>query len=112
MTFSRDNPSDPSDPSAGDTWLKINTDNSVLGKGGNNALLAQYMNPYAESEIRDFVNDGRTPLGIVFMSFAGTQAVEFNSTTYTVNGTTLPALIVANNFKFALATSKTAQQGN
>lgn len=112
VTFSRDNPSDPSDPSAGDTWLEINTDNSVLGNGGNNALLAQYMNPYAESEIRRFVNDGRTPLGIVYMSFAGTQAVEFNSTTYTVNGTTLPALIVANNFKFALATSKTAQQGN
>lgn len=112
VTFSRDNPSDPSDPSAGDTWLKINTDNSVLGKGGNNALLAQYMNPYAESEIRRFVNDGRTPLGIVYMSFAGTQAVEFNGTTYTVYGETLPALIVANNFKFALATSKTAQQGN
>ncbi len=112
VTFSRDNPSDPSDPSAGDTWLEINTDNSVLGKGGNNALLAQYMNPYAESEIRRFVNDGRTPLGIVYMSFAGTPTVDFNGTTYTVNGTTLPALIVANNFKFALATSKTAQQGN
>lgn len=112
VTFSRDNPSDPSDPSAGDTWLKINTDNSVLGKGGNNALLAQYMNPYAENEIRLFVNDGRTPLGIVFMNFAGTQAVEFGGTTYTVYGETLPALIVANNFKFALATSKTAQQGN
>lgn len=112
VTFSRDNPSDPSDPSAGDTWLEINTDNSVLGKGGNNALLAQYMNPYAESEIRRFVNGGRTPLGIVFMSFAGEPTVEFNSTTYTVNGTTLPALIVANNFKFALATSETAQQGN
>ena len=110
VTFSRDNPSDPSDPSAGDTWLEINTDNSVLGNGGNNALLAQYMNPYAESEIRRFVNDGRTPLGIVYMSFAGTQAVEFNSTTYTVNGTTLPALIVANNFKFALATKAQAQQ--
>lgn len=112
VTFSRDNPSDPSDPSAGDTWLKINTENSVLGNGGNNALLAQYMNPYAESEIRRFVNGGRTPLGIVYMSFAGTPTVDFNGTTYTVNGTTLPALIVANNFKFALATSKTAQQGN
>lgn len=112
VTFSRDNPSDPSDPSAGDTWLEINTENSVIGKGGNNALLAQYMNPYAESEIRRFVNDGRTPLGIVYMSFAGTPTVDFNGTTYTVNGTTLPALIVANNFKFALATSKTAQQGN
>lgn len=90
----------------------INRGSSEIGNGGNNALLAQYMNPYAESEIRRFVNDGRTPLGIVFMSFAGTQTVEFNGTPYTVNGTTLPALIVANNFKFALATSKTAQQGN
>lgn len=86
--------------------------NSVVGNGGNNALLAQEINPYAESEIRRFVNDGRTPLGIVYMSFAGTPTVTFNNVDYDVNGTTLPALIVANNFKFALATSKTAQQGN
>lgn len=86
--------------------------NSVVGNGGNNALLASQINPYAESEIRRFVNDGRTPLGIVYMSFAGTPTVTFNNVDYDVNGTTLPALIVANNFKFALATSKTAQQGN
>ena len=88
----------------------INRGSSETGNGGNNALLAQYMNPYAEDEIRRFVNDGRTPLGIVFMSFAGTQTVDFNNTSYTVNGTTLPALIVANNFKFALATKAQAQQ--
>lgn len=88
----------------------INRGSSETGNGGNNALLAQYMNPYAEDEIRRFVNDGRTPLGIVFMSFAGTQTVDFNGVTYTVNGTTLPALIVANNFKFALATKAQAQQ--
>ena len=86
--------------------------NTSRGQGGNNALLAQQINPYAESEIRRFVNEGRTPLGIVYMSFAGTPTVTFNNVDYTVNGTTLPALIVANNFKFALATSKTAQQGN
>ena len=97
----------------GQTALRITgRGSSVVGNGGNNALLAQEINPYAESEIRRFVNDGRTPLGIVYMSFAGTPTVDFNGTTYTVNGTTLPALIVANNFKFALATSKTAQQGN
>lgn len=90
----------------------INRANSEVGNGGNNALLAQEINPYAESEIRRFVNDGRTPLGIVYMSFAGTPTVTFNNVDYDVNGTTLPALIVANNFKFALATSKTAQQGN
>lgn len=104
----------PDRPTAdGQTALRITgRGNSVVGNGGNNALLAQEINPYAESEIRRFVNDGRTPLGIVYMSFAGTPTVDFGGTTYTVNGTTLPALIVANNFKFALATSKTAQQGN
>lgn len=104
----------PDRPTAdGQTALRITgRGSSVVGNGGNNALLAQEINPYAESEIRRFVNDGRTPLGIVYMSFAGTPTVDFNGTTYTVNGTTLPALIVANNFKFALATSKTAQQGN
>lgn len=104
----------PEDPTAeGQTALRITgRANSVVGNGGNNALLASQINPYAESEIRRFVNDGRTPLGIVYMSFAGTPTVDFNGTTYDVNGTTLPALIVANNFKFALATSKTAQQGN
>lgn len=104
----------PDRPTAdGQTALRITgRGNSVVGNGGNNALLASQINPYAESEIRRFVNDGRTPLGIVYMSFAGTQTVEFNGTPYTVYGETLPALIVANNFKFALATSKTAQQGN
>ena len=104
----------PDRPTAdGQTALRITGRGSTSrGQGGNAALLAQYINPEAERQIRLFVNDGRTPLGIVFMNFAGTQAVEFNGTTYTVNGTTLPALIVANNFKFALATSKTAQQGN
>ncbi len=104
----------PDRPTAdGQTALRITgRANSVVGNGGNNALLASQINPYAESEIRRFVNDGRTPLGIVYMSFAGTPTVTFNNVDYTVNGTTLPALIVANNFKFALATSKTAQQGN
>lgn len=104
----------PDSPTADNqTALRITgRGNSVVGNGGNNALLAQEINPYAESEIRRFVNDGRTPLGIVYMSFAGTPTVDFGGTTYDVNGTTLPALIVANNFKFALATSKTAQQGN
>lgn len=104
----------PEDPTAeGQTALRITgRANSVVGNGGNNALLAKQINPYAESEIRRFVNDGRTPLGIVYMSFAGTPTVTFNNVDYDVNGTTLPALIVANNFKFALATSKTAQQGN
>lgn len=104
----------PNRPTAdGQTALRITgRGNTSRGQGGNAALLAQYINPEAERQIRAFVNDGRTPLGIVFMNFAGTQAVEFSGTTYTVYGETLPALIVANNFKFALATSETTQQGN
>lgn len=104
----------PDRPTAdGQTALRITGRGSTSrGQGGNAALLAQNINPEAERLIRLFVNDGRTPLGIVYMSFAGTPTVDFGGTTYTVNGTTLPALIVANNFKFALATSKTAQQGN
>lgn len=104
----------PDRPTAdGQTALRITgRGNTSRGQGGNNALLASQINPYAETEIRRFVNEGRTPLGIVYMSFAGTPTVTFNNVDYTVNGTTLPALIVANNFKFALATSKTAQQGN
>ena len=104
----------PDRPTAdGQTALRITGRGSTSrGQGGNAALLAQYINPEAERLIRLFVNDGRTPLGIVFMNFAGTQAVKFHDVDYTVYGETLPALIVANNFKFALATSKTAQQGN
>ena len=104
----------PDRPTAdGQTALRITGRGSLeRGQGGNNALQAQIMNPYAEGEIRRFVNEGRTPLGIVFMNFAGTETVEFNGITYNVAGVSLPALIVANNFKFALATSRTAQQGN
>lgn len=104
----------PERPTAdGQTALRITgRGNTSRGQGGNAALLAQYINPEAERQIRAFVNDGRTPLGIVFMNFAGKQVVNFKNVDYTVYGETLPALIVANNFKFALATSKNAQQGN
>lgn len=102
----------PDRPTAdGQTALRITGRGSLeRGQGGNNALQAQIMNPYAEGEIRRFVNEGRTPLGIVFMNFAGTETVEFNGITYNVAGVSLPALIVANNFKFALATKAQAQQ--
>lgn len=102
----------PNSPTAdGQTALRITGRGSLeRGQGGNNALQAQIMNPYAEGEIRRFVNEGRTPLGIVFMNFAGTETVEFNGITYNVAGVSLPALIVANNFKFALTTKAQAQQ--
>ena len=100
------------EPYEGQTSIRITGDHSFMGNGGNNALLASQMNPYAEDQIRRFVNDGRTPLGIVFMSFVGTDEVRFGNHTYNVQGNTLPALIVANNFKFALATQASMQGGN
>lgn len=100
------------EPYEGQTSIRITGDHSFMGNGGNNALLASQMNPYAEDQIRRFVNDGRTPLGIVFMSFVGTDEVQFGNYTYNVQGNTLPALIVANNFKFALATQASTQGGN
>ena len=74
------------------------------GEGGNNALLAEQINGYAADLIYDLVNEGRTPLGVVYMNFAGTNEVRFDRT-YTVNGVRLPSLIMSNNFKFALATT-------
>lgn len=78
--------------------------NSQLGQGGNNALAAEEINGEAGNLIYNLVNDGRTPLGVVYMNFAGTNEVQFDRT-YKVNGVRLPSLIMSNNFKFALATS-------
>lgn len=78
--------------------------NSQLGQGGNNALAAEEINGEAGDLIYNLVNEGRTPLGVVYMNFAGTNEVQFDRT-YAVNGVRLPSLIMSNNFKFALATS-------
>ncbi len=100
------------DAYVGQTSYGLRSDNSFMGNGGNVALLASRVNPYAEERIRARVNEGLTPLGIVYMSFVGEDAVTFNGISYTVNGNSLPALIVANNFKFALATQASTQGGN
>ncbi len=87
------------------SWCRIDDENAQLGQGGNNALAAEQINGYAADLIYDLVNEGRTPLGVVYMSFAGEDAVTFGGRTYNVNGIRLPSLIMTNNFKFALATS-------
>lgn len=90
----------------GQTYIVItDRENAQLGQGGNNALAAEQINGYAADLIYDLVNEGRTPLGVVYMSFAGEDAVTFGSRTYNVTGIRLPSLIMTNNFKFALATS-------
>ncbi len=87
------------------SWCRIDDENAQLGQGGNNALLAEQINGYAAELIYGLVNEGRTPLGVVYMNFAGEDAVTFNGRSYNVNGVRLPSLIMSNNFKFPLATS-------
>lgn len=90
----------------GQTYIVItNSDNAQLGQGGNNALAAEQINGDAADLIYGLVNEGRTPLGVVYMNFAGVDQVTFGGRTYNVNGIRLPSLIMTNNFKFALATS-------
>lgn len=100
------NGSKPQNASKGKTWLNItDKSGSQLGQGGNNALAAEQINGSAGDLIYNLVNEGRTPLGVVYMNFAGTDKVTFNGRTYNVNGVRLPSLIMSNNFKFSLATS-------
>lgn len=86
------------------SWCRIDDENAQLGQGGNNALAAEQINGYAANLIYNLVNEGRTPLGVVYMNFAGVDRVSFDRE-YNVNGVRLPSLIMSNNFKFALATS-------
>ena len=92
----------------GYTWLNVDTGGSVMGQGGNNALLAEKINPEVARTIYNLVNEGRTPLGVVYINFAGVDEVTFNGRTYNVSGNQLPSMIMSNNFKFALKTSADA----
>lgn len=95
-----------SEGNQGQTYIVItNDENAQLGQGGNNALAAEQINGDAADLIYGLVNEGRTPLGVVYMNFAGVDQVTFGGRTYNVNGIRLPSLIMTNNFKFALATS-------
>ncbi len=100
-----------SDPDSPSECYVVTADRSPRGQGGNNALLAEQINPDAVQTIYNLVNDSRTPLGVVYMNFAGTNEVTFGGTTYNVCGLVLPSIIVSNNFKFPLATAS-MQPGN
>lgn len=96
----------PASPEAsrGATWLYVDATNSQRGQGGNNALLAEKINPQALAKIYNMVDEGRAPLGVVYMNFAGTDEVTMGGHPYNVYGTQLPAIIISNNFKFTLET--------
>ena len=89
----------------------IDRENSVMGQGGNNALLAEEINDHAFEYINGLVNEGFMPLGVVYMNFVGTPTVTFDRE-YNVYGERLPALIMSNNFKFPLLTIQSTQGGN
>ena len=71
-------------------------------------MLAEKINPEVARTIYNLVNEGRTPLGVVYINFAGVDEVTFNGRTYNVSGNQLPSMIMSNNFKFALKTSADA----
>lgn len=98
---------EPSSKQYGDTWFYVD-DASEMGKGngGNTGEFAERFNPKALNAVHKMVNDGRVPIGIVFMNFAGVNDVEIGGKTYQVYGDRLPALIMANNFMYPLETVK------
>lgn len=102
---------DAPDGELGDTWCVRRTDDEKSdgysrGEGGNQAKFAAEINPYATRVIRDLVNQGRMPLGIVYMNFVGVSTVTIkggdDNRRYEVGGVNLPSYIVSNNFKFPL----------
>ena len=95
---------DQPDASRNSTLLYLDATNSQVGQGGNNALLAEKINPQALTKIYNMVDEGRAPLGVVYMNFAGTDEITMGGHSYNVYGTQLPAIIISNNFKFRLET--------
>lgn len=95
------------------TWCRIEEDGSYsMGQGGNPALFASKINPEARDLIYNLVKEGRTPLGIVYMNYAGTNNVEIAGHSYDVQGISLPSLIMSNNFKFPLVRKSTSSNNN
>ena len=94
----------PSASLSGQVYGIQSSDRKELGQGGNTAYFAEIINPKATDLIHDLVNEGRTPLGIVYMNFAGVDEATVGGKTYNVTGIQLPSLVITNNFKFALVT--------
>lgn len=95
----------PNNPNNGDEIAMITGSDSAKGNGGNTMLFAQLFNADATQAFSDMVENGRVPLGIVFMNFAGVSSVSNGTNSYDVQGIRLPGLIMANNFLFELKTA-------
>ncbi len=95
---------EPVRPSWGDTWCQYD-DRSELGNGGNPGAFAELFHEEATNAISALVENGRVPMGIVLMNFAGSDVVQFGNVTYKVQGIRLPGLVMSNNFLFELKTA-------
>lgn len=104
----------PSSPKEGETWAEPfsfeESDRPFRAEGGNSALLASIVNPKVATQVYDLVANGKTPLGIVYMNFAGVDEVTYWNDTYKVGGSILPGMILSNNFKMQLEQKPTTGQ--
>jgi|GEM_PF-1563480 lipoprotein len=101
----------PSGQQEGDTWFKLGGSRD-LGQGGNTVAFARMFNQRALDAVYNMVENGRVPLGIVLMNFAGTDKVKINNTDREVWGNQLPSTVMSNNFMFSLKTGTTTTRSS
>lgn len=101
----------PSGQEYGETWFRL-TGSRDLGQGGNTVAFARIFNQRALDAVYNMVEDGRVPLGIVLMNFAGTDKVQINSNNREVWGNQLPSTVMSNNFMFSLKTGTTTTRSS
>lgn len=101
----------PSGQQEGDTWFKLGGRRD-LGQGGNTVAFARMFNQRALDAVYNMVENGRVPLGIVLMNFAGTDKVKINGTDREVWGNLLPSTVMSNNFMFSLKTGTTTTKSS
>lgn len=101
----------PSGQSYGNTWFRL-TGSRDKGQGGNTVAFARIFNQRALDAVYNMVENGRVPLGIVLMNFAGTDKVKINGTDREVWGNQLPSTVMSNNFMFSLKTGTTTTRSS
>ncbi|MCI7357752.1 MAG: hypothetical protein MSK40_08635 [Parabacteroides sp.] len=101
----------PSGQREGNTWFRL-TGSRDLGQGGNTVAFARMFNQRALDAVYNMVENGRVPLGIVLMNFAGTDKVKINGTDREVWGNQLPSTVMSNNFMFSLKTGTTTTRSS
>lgn len=101
----------PSGQQYGDTWFQLGGSRD-LGQGGNTVAFARIFNPRALDAVYYMVENGRVPMGIVLMNFAGTDKVKINGADREVLGEQLPSTIMSNNFMFSLKTGTTTTKSS